>query len=193
MEYESYASLSPGLAALDAEHIKLAEHKLKPHACCASAVADPARLSPWSPSDDVYREATDRLKAGKCMDVSGWSHKTWIMISRSDVVGPLLRRSLRVVSALALGHPVRQIYSAHCLVLLKKKDGGARPLLIGTVLRKVCHAAVYLVTKQDLFPVVASHQYGIGAAIGASMMAARLHFSPEDRGWTTAGHELRKA
>ena len=150
-------SRSSGLAPLHREHVSLAEKKLRPHACEASAILDPVQMLPWSPSDDMYKEATGRLKAGKCLGPHGWRHETWSMMARSNVVGPLLLRYLRVWPHLT--HPVKSLYSVQRLMLLKKPDASLRPILVGTIARKICHSAVYLIMKQDLIPHIASHQY----------------------------------
>ena len=163
-----------GLANLSEVTVEQAKAKLRPTGATTTGVERHAGDMTWCLTPEQFDRAHLKLLPHKSLDPLGWSHESWTFLARSTCLRIPICNWLQRTMLLMGDHPLMTLLSIHRMVLLAKKDGGVRPILLSTIPRKVVHLGVCTLLRADLGNDFQKVQFGVGTPQGAAMLMARL-------------------
>ena len=128
----------------------------------------------WTPDDKDWMQAVRRLKPNKGADPGGWTHEAWQFIwEETSLQAPLITW----LRALCLDPPHAQrdaCVHRYRAVCLSRPDGGVRPIVISSLMRKLMCAAFVPTVRDQLQSHFKHVQYGAATPDGCLQLYAHL-------------------
>ena len=172
-EYSRAASLlaSPGLAPLTQETAETLQQLLQPKPRAELAPGARLGLAPAPFSKKVSKQALRNSAKGCGAAVGGSRFEHWkVVLAKPSALTAYHELLLRVGTG-DLPESTAAALALSKLTPLRKPGGGVRPIAAPAVLRRLAGKALVNPRKKELAEALAPHQFAIGIAAGAELLA----------------------